>query len=67
MPAQRNCGGTIRTNEPPISSADRLRPGHLGRHVLLIFDAPCYNRLLAGQEHGRTIPLADPGIVKSSQ
>ncbi len=30
------------------------------RHgVLLVFGAPCQLRLLAGQEHGRTIPLAD--------
>src|SRR5262245_51341205 len=30
------------------------------RHgVLLVFGAPCQLRLLAGPEHGRTIPLAD--------
>jgi len=30
------------------------------RHgVLLVFGAPCQLRLLAGQEHGRTIPLTD--------
>jgi hypothetical protein len=30
------------------------------RHgVLLVFGAPCQLRSLAGQEHGRTIPLAD--------
>jgi hypothetical protein len=27
--------------------------------VLLVFGAPCQLRLLAGQEHGRTIPLAE--------
>jgi hypothetical protein len=27
--------------------------------VLLVFGAPCQLRSLAGQEHGRTIPLAD--------
>jgi hypothetical protein len=27
--------------------------------VLLVFGAPCQVRLLAGQEHGRTIPLTD--------
>jgi len=27
--------------------------------VLLVFGAPCQLRLLAGQEHGQTIPLAD--------
>ena len=26
--------------------------------MLLVFRAPCQLRLLAGQEHGRTIPLA---------
>jgi hypothetical protein len=30
------------------------------RHsVLLVFGAPCQRNLLAGQEHGRTIPLAE--------
>jgi len=30
------------------------------RHsVLLVFGAPCRRNLLAGQEHGRTIPLSD--------
>jgi hypothetical protein len=29
--------------------------------VLLVFGAPCQLRLLAGQEHGRTIPLTDMG------
>jgi len=29
--------------------------------VLLVFGAPCQLRLLAGQEHGRTIPLSDIG------
>jgi hypothetical protein len=33
--------------------------------VLLVFDAPCQLRLLAGPEHGRTIPLADIGELKS--
>jgi hypothetical protein len=27
--------------------------------VLLVFGAPCQHETLAGQEHGRTIPLAD--------
>jgi len=30
--------------------------------VLLVFGAPCPLRLLAGQEHGRTIPLG--GVAK---
>jgi hypothetical protein len=29
--------------------------------VLLVFGAPCQLRWLAGQEHGRTIPLTDIG------
>ena len=33
--------------------------GCLRHDVLLVFGAPCQLRLLAGQEHGRTIPLAD--------
>ena len=34
------------------------------RHsVLLVFGAPCQLRSLAGQEHGRTIPLADPYLA----
>jgi len=35
--------------------------GCLRHGVLLVFGAPCQLRLLAGQEHGRTIPLADMG------
>jgi hypothetical protein len=31
--------------------------------VLLVFGAPCQLRLLAGQEHGRTIPLAEDRAV----
>jgi hypothetical protein len=36
--------------------------------VLLVFGAPCQLRLLAGQEHGRTIPLTDirPGDPQMS-
>src|SRR5450432_586053 len=33
--------------------------GCLRHGLLLVFGAPCQLRLLAGQEHGRTIPLAD--------
>ena len=32
--------------------------------MLLVFGAPCQPRLLAGQEHGRTIPLADILMTK---
>jgi hypothetical protein len=35
-----------------------------GHGVLLVFGAPCQLRLLAGQEHGRTIPLADRSHVE---
>ena len=34
------------------------------RHgVLLVFGAPCQLRSLAGQEHGRTIPLAEIALA----
>src|SRR5258707_193375 len=33
----------------------------LRHRVLLVFGAPCQHKKLAGQEHGRTIPLADLG------
>ena len=33
--------------------------GYVRHGVLLVFGAPCQLRLLAGQEHGRTIPLSD--------
>jgi hypothetical protein len=33
--------------------------GCLRHGVLFVFGAPCQLRLLAGQERGRTIPLAD--------
>src|SRR5580692_11635148 len=45
----------------PISNADHGDRG-IGcpRHgALLVFGAPCQLSLLAGQEHGRTIPLTD--------
>jgi hypothetical protein len=31
--------------------------------VLLVFGAPCQLQSLAGQEHGRTIPLTDMWTV----
>jgi hypothetical protein len=43
-------------------SVELLRHG-----VLLIFGAPCQLRLLAGLEHGRTIPLADMSRVEIPQ
>jgi len=45
-----------------IAVLDVLRHG-----VLLVFGAPCQLRLLAGQEHGRTIPLADLGNPRRHQ
>jgi hypothetical protein len=30
--------------------------------VLLVFGAPCQLRWLAGQEHGRTIPLTEVAV-----
>jgi hypothetical protein len=35
---------------------------YLRHGVLLVFGAPCQLRSLAGQEHGRTIPLADLAV-----
>jgi hypothetical protein len=35
--------------------------------VLLVFGAPCQLRLLAGQEHGRTIPLVEAPITGGDQ
>jgi hypothetical protein len=35
--------------------------------VLLVFGAPCQRNLLAGQEHGRTIPLPVKSRVKIPQ
>src|SRR6266436_53425 len=43
----------------PISMPGDRGIGCLRHGVLLVFGAPCQLRLLAGQEHGRTIPLAD--------
>ena len=48
----------------PVHAAARADHGDcalelLGHGVLLVLSAPCQLRLLAGQEHGRTIPLAD--------
>jgi len=41
----------------------------LGRGVLLDFGGPCKRRSLAGQEHGRTIRLAEvaPGRQRAAQ
>jgi hypothetical protein len=35
--------------------------------VLLGFGAPCQLRLLAGPEHGRTIPLADVDLAEIAE
>src|SRR6516162_9589732 len=35
--------------------------------MLLVFGAPCQLPLLAGPEHGRTIPLADIGLIEILQ
>jgi hypothetical protein len=42
----------------PISIPTIAIPA-FGHSVLLVFGAPCQLRSLAGQEHGRTIPLTD--------
>ena len=41
----------------PITATGLLRV--LRHGVLLVFGAPCQPQSLAGQEHGRTIPLCD--------
>src|SRR6266446_7738122 len=46
----------------PISMPGDRGIGCLRHGVLLVFGAPCQLRLLAGQEHGRTIPLGDIGM-----
>jgi hypothetical protein len=43
-----------------INADNGNRAVEVPRHgVLLVFGAPCQLGLLAGQEHGRTIPLAE--------
>ena len=49
--------------------SSRMAKRNMNRHecvllrhgVLLVFGAPCQLQSLAGQEHGRTIPLAEVG------
>jgi hypothetical protein len=66
LPAlQRDCTAFIKTNDMERVLADidadyGNRSAEILRHgVLLVFGAPCHLRSLAGQQHGRTIPLAD--------
>jgi hypothetical protein len=62
---QRDCTAFIKTNDMERVFADidadyGNRSAEILRHgVLLVFGAPCQLRSLAGQEHGRTIPLAE--------
>lgn len=35
----------------------------LGHGVLLVFGAPSQHSMPVGQEHGRTIPLTDDGVL----
>ena len=60
---QNNLSAAVLTNnvEQVLTDidADNGNPGVLLRHgVLLVFGTPCQLQSLAGQEHGRTIPLA---------
>jgi transposase len=55
----RDFGAWLGLVPKQISTGDRTILGCLRHSVLLVFGAPCQLRLLAGQEHGRTIPLAD--------
>jgi hypothetical protein len=66
---QHNCTALIETNhvERVLANID-ADEGNLGclRHgVLLVFGAPCQHKTLAGQEHGRTIPLSDMAALAS--
>src|SRR5437763_6003545 len=49
----------------PITAIPELSLCGIG--VLLVFGAPCQLPLLAGPEHGRTIPLADIGRIEIPQ
>ena len=64
---QNNCNPLIMANDVERVLADidadygDCGMSCLGHGVLLVFGAPCQLQLLAGQEHGQTIPLADVG------
>src|SRR6267378_1652383 len=45
--------------ERVLADIDSDSLGRLRHGVLLVVGAPCQLKTLAGQEHGRTIPLAD--------
>jgi DNA recombination protein RmuC len=70
---QRDCAAFIKTNDMERVLADidadyGNRSVEILRHgVLLVFGAPCQLRSLAGQEHGRTIPLAEMNARPSTQ
>jgi hypothetical protein len=62
---QHNCTALIEANNVKRVLADIDADygdcgfERVGHGVLLVFGAPCQLRSLAGQEHDRTIPLAD--------
>jgi hypothetical protein len=64
---QRNCAPVIETNdvERVLADIDADYGGcsveFLRHGVLLVLVAPCQHYSLAGQEHGRTIPLSEVG------
>ena len=64
---QRDCAALIETYDVERVLADidadhGDRSVEFLRHgVLLVFGAPCQRNLLAGREHGRTIPLPELG------
>jgi hypothetical protein len=66
---QRDCAALIETYDlkgvlADIDADHGDRSVEFRRHsVLLVFGAPCQRNLLAGQEHGRTIPLADFNVA----
>ena len=61
---QNNLSAAVLTNNVERVLTESMPTTAIGgvllRHgVLLVFGAPCQLQSLAGQEHGRTIPLAD--------
>jgi hypothetical protein len=50
------------TEEREITPYVSVHPDAPRHGVLLVLSAPCQLLVLAGPEHGRTIPLADIGV-----
>jgi hypothetical protein len=69
--AQHNCAAPIKADymERVLADIDAdygdCTMSYLGHGVLLVFGAPSQLHSLAGQEHGRTIPLPDVTVLLS--